>query len=128
MDMTISEAIPAPDDEFKLGAMMGRREAFGIIAGRCSAAEANCLRRIREEKLYKTKAGDWRTFCRVHLGLSRSLADKIIRLLDEFGPDYFEVAQLARISAESFRQIASCVKDKALHVNGEAIVLIPENA
>ena len=28
---------------------MGRREAFALMAGRCSAAEAESLRRVRDE-------------------------------------------------------------------------------
>ncbi len=41
---------------------------------------------------------------------------------------YFEMAQLTRISAETYRAIAPAVKDGALHVDGEAIQLNAENS
>jgi hypothetical protein len=52
----------------------------------------------------------------------------MIRLFEEFGPSYFEVSQLTRISAETYRLIASSVHDKSIHIDGQSpIALIPEN-
>jgi hypothetical protein len=48
--------ISADDAHFELGQMVGSRRAFGTVAGRCSAADAACLRRIRDEKLYLTRS------------------------------------------------------------------------
>lgn len=45
-----------------------------------------------------------------------------------FGPSYFELAQLTRITPEQFRAIAPAIRDQRIHTNGEAIALIPENA
>jgi hypothetical protein len=118
----------AGDGAFELGEVLGGRRAFSTIAGRCSAAEAACLRRIRDEKLYRAKAGSWDEFCRKYLGMSKTNANRIIHQLEEFGPEYFELAQLTRISPEQYRIIASSVREHALHSNGEAIALIPENA
>ena len=37
--------LPADDaGEFTLGMMLGNRRAFAAVAGRCSAADAECLR------------------------------------------------------------------------------------
>jgi hypothetical protein len=119
-----------PNDEtgeFDLGMMLGSRRAFAAVAGRCSAADAECLRRIRDEKLYLRRAESWAEFCPNYLGLSRTHANRIIHNLEEFGPDYFEVAQLTRITPAEYRAIAPAVRDQAVHVNGEAIALIPEN-
>ena len=55
-------------------------------------------------------------------------ADRTIHLLDEFGPDYFDLSALTRISPETYRAIAPAVKDGELHLNGEAIPLKPENS
>jgi hypothetical protein len=55
-------------------------------------------------------------------------ANRIIRNLEEFGPSYFELAQLTRITPEQFRAIAPAVRDQKIHAHGEAIALIPENA
>ncbi len=60
--------------------------------------------------------------------MARNHVHKIINLLNEFGPDYFELAQLTRISPETYRAIQPALQDKALHFEGEAIALIPENA
>jgi hypothetical protein len=60
--------------------------------------------------------------------MSRAEADRIIQNLDEFGPAFFEVSQLTRISPEAFRAIAPAVSDGALHHKGEAIPLNAENS
>jgi hypothetical protein len=112
----------------EIAKLLGRREAFGLVAGRCSAAEAACMRELRSTKKYLELAPTWEEFCVTHLHMSRAAADRTIRLLDEFGPGYFELAQLVRIPPEAYRAIAPAVKDQAVHVNGEAIALIPENA
>ena len=121
--------ITNPDDTgaFELGVMLGSRKAFASVAGRCSAAEAECLRRVRDDKLYLGRAATWDGFCSQFLGLSKTHANRIIRYLEEFGPDYFEVTQLTRISPEQYRAIAPAIHEKNIHLNGEAIALIPEN-
>jgi hypothetical protein len=108
--------------------LVGESHAFGLVAGRCSAAQAAGIRRLREEKLYKPLASDWREFCTNYLKMTGSNADRIIRLLEEFGPGYFEVSQLIRITPETYRLIEPSVKDNALRFDGEAIQLRPENA
>jgi hypothetical protein len=115
-------------EDFVLGRLLGRREAFGIVAARCSAAEAVQIREIRETKAFLNEAKDWMEFCPKFLNMSHDSANRIIRLLDEFGPRYFEMAQLTRISPKTYRAIAASIDEKGLNHNGEAIALIPENA
>jgi len=112
----------------ELGVVLGENHAFGLIAGRCSAAQAAGLRRLREEKLYKRCCEKWDDFCPRYLKMSRSEADRTIKLLDEFGPVYFELSQLTRVSAETYRAIEPAIQDGALHYEGEVIDLNPENA
>jgi hypothetical protein len=128
--MDESIIVPPADDQaaFELGEMLGRRQAFGTIAGRCSAADAECLRRMRDEKLFASRSASWDEFCPKYLGLSSRHANRIIGHLEEFGPSYFELAQLTRVTPEQFRAIAPAVRDQSIHMNGEAIALIPENA
>jgi hypothetical protein len=111
-----------------LGVVLGQTHAFALVAGRRSAAQANGIRRLREEKLYKRCATSWREFCPKYLKISQVEADRTIKLLEEFGAEYFDLSQLTRISPDTYRAIAPSVKDGALHVNGEAIALIPENS
>jgi hypothetical protein len=110
------------------GVALGESIAFGLVSGRTSAAQAACLHRLREEKLYKSVEPHWSDFCSKYLKVSRTEADRTIRLWQEFGPGYFEVSQLARVSPETYRAIAPAVKDGALHFEGEAIELNPDNS
>src|SRR5580704_1621512 len=119
-----------PADEtgdFELGMMLGSRKAFASVAGRCSAADAECMRRIRDQKLYLSRSTNWEEFCPQYLGLSKAQANRYVRYLEEFGPDYFEIAQLTRITPEQYRAIAPAIRDRNIHVDGQAIALIPEN-
>ena len=118
----------ALEGDLDLGALLGRHEAFGLIAGRCSAAQAMCLREIHETKIYKKRCPDWGQFCRDYLHMARSRVQEIIGLLNEFGPQYFELSQLTRVSAETYRAIRPALQDNTLQVDGESIALIPANA
>ncbi len=108
--------------------MLGARQAFGLVAGRCSAADAAILRNIRDNKKYLSFAPNWADFCEEHLRMSKSNANRLIRLLSELGPAYFTMAQLTGITPDEFRRLAPSVKDNALEFRGEAIALIEENA
>ena len=112
----------------ELGVALGQNHTFGLIAGRCSAAQAEGLRRLREEKLYRRCTEKWDDFCPRFLKISRAEADRTIRLWEEFGASYFELTQLTRVSPETFRLIGPAIRDGALHYQGEAIQLNPENA
>jgi hypothetical protein len=107
----------------ELGVVLGQNHAFGLVAGRCSAAQVQSLRRLREEKLYKRCCEKWEDFCPQYLKMSRSGADRLIKLWDEFGPTYFELSQLTQVSPETYRAIAPAIEDGALRFHGEAIPL-----
>jgi hypothetical protein len=113
--------------DLELGTLIGRRQAFSIIAGRCSAADAACLRQIRNQKSYRKLELGSKEFCSQHLGMSHTQANRLISYLDEFGPEYFDLAQLTGISPDEYRAIAPAVKDQAIHYNGQVIALLPEN-
>jgi hypothetical protein len=114
--------------DLDFGRLIGRREAFCVIAARCSAADAVTLRDIRDNKLYLEYARNWTECCTKLLHTTRTTADRLIQRLEEFGPDYFEVAQFTNISPETYRAIAPTIRDGAIHHDGDAIALIPENA
>ncbi len=111
-----------------LGIVLGQNQAFALMAGRCSAAQAESLRRLRTEKLYKRVSEHWKEFCPQYLKLSASQADNIIRLWEEFGAGYFEIAQLTRVSPETYRALAPAVENGVLNLNGEHIELTIENS
>lgn len=113
---------------YELGSMVGRHEALGAIASRCSAADAATIRRIRDSELWRGEVQTWNEFCETRLRISRSHANRLIHLLEEFGDPYFTISQATRISPETYRAIAPAIRDNALHVDGEAIALTEENA
>lgn len=128
----MEEQIPELPSEIKdaldLGMLLGSNQAFGLVAGRCSAAQAAGLKRLREEEKYKAITPRWRDFCSRYLHISGAEADRIIQLWNEFGAGYFEVSQLTRISPDVYRAIAPSIRDGALHTNGEVIELNVENS
>jgi len=110
-----------------LGAWLGRHQAFGLIANRCSAADAECLKAIRDGGEYKRLGLTWEQFCGKHAGVSRVSADRQIHCLEEFGTHYFQFAEVMTISPETYRLIAGAVSDQGLECNGERIPLLREN-
>jgi hypothetical protein len=112
----------------ELGVALGQSQTFSLVAGRCSAAQAATLLRLRQEKKYLRCSANWREFCTNYLKISGSEADRIIRLWEEFGASYFELAQLIRISPEGYRAIEPAVKEGALQHDGETIEFDPENS
>ena len=116
-----------PRATLDLGRLLGQRRAFAAVGGRCSAAHAQLLRRIHDEKLYLPVAGSWRAFCATHLAISRRHADDLIGLLKRFGPIYFELSQLVGLSVRQYLAIEPAVREDSLVVDGAAVSVIPEN-
>lgn len=128
MNQPITELPAEVADGLDLGLLLGQHQTLGLVAGRCSAAQAAGLRRLRDEGKFKRLTPRWRDFCAQYLRISGAEADRIIHCWEEFGPAFFELAQLVRISPCAYRQIAPAIRDGALLVDGEAIGLNVENA
>ena len=128
MDQPVPELPAELAELLKLGEVLGQNQSFTIVSGRCSAAGAESLLRMRESRLYLRCASSWKQFCPKHLNISGTQADRIIRMWQQYGPGIFELSQLTRISPEFYRSIEPLIKDNALHFNDEAIELDPENA
>jgi hypothetical protein len=105
---------------------MGRKQAFASLAGGCSAADAECLRQMRDGKKYRALGLSWADFCKQRIGTTRQTADKIIRRLEEFGPQYFRLAQATGITPSEYRRITGSVSDKGLAHAGELIPITAE--
>ena len=119
---------PAADDvSFELGQWIGRRQAFALIAGKTAAADVECLRRIRDGNLFRARGVDWSGFCQQYAGVTSSYANRLIRQFEEFGPNYFDLSKIVRISAESYRKISNAVGDEGIDFGGEKIAISPEN-
>jgi hypothetical protein len=111
-----------------LGNWLGRKQAFAALAGRCSAADAECLRQIHAQRGYRALGVSWTEFCKQRVGISRATADTIIHRLEEFGPQYFIMAQATGIKPEEYRRISGAVRGQALLHAGEEIPINAENA
>jgi len=121
---------PSPDEPAQLLrlAALGRLRICPRIAGRPTPGLAPLLKRWRDERRYKAYCSRWSAFCVQYLNITRSEADKLIRLWEQYGDRFFQLAAVTRITASTFRHIAPAVKDGALHFRGCAIPLLPEYA
>ena len=70
----------------------------------------------------------WEQCCKERAGIARSSAEAIIKNLDEFGPDFFVIAQVTGISAKEYRRIQGAVVNHTLLCAGEEIPIRVENA
>jgi hypothetical protein len=113
---------------FELGTWLGRHQAFGLIANKCSAADAACLREIRENKHYRALGLTWIEFCSRHAGIDRRTADRIVERLEEFGEAYFNLSQLIPIHPPGFRELASSVSGNTIELDGQKIPITPDHA
>ena len=108
----VPEIQPASDGQAReaaeVGVWLGRRQAFAMMAGRCSASDAECLRDIRAHKRYRAFNMAWDQFCTEHLGINRATADRVIRQLDEFGPEFFTLTQDPDYQGISDSATAAC--------------------
>src|ERR1700729_2529623 len=115
-------------EQFETGQWLGRRQAFAMIANGCAAAEAQCLKAIKDDAGYKSLGLTWERFCEQHAGMSRATADRIIDRLEEFGEAYFQLSQVMRISPERYRMVVDAVADQTIEFQGEKIPITRENS
>jgi hypothetical protein len=111
-----------------IGTRVGRGQAFGMIANQSLAAQAACLRQIRESEEYKTLDLTWEEFCQQYAGVSKRHADELIHNLKEFGTAYFRLSEIIRVSPDTYRQIADKVEGEEIEIEGQMVLIAPENA
>ena len=112
----------------ELGTWLGRHQALGLIANKCSATDAACLREIRDNKHYRALGLTWEEFCSRHAGVDRRTADRIVERLEEFGEAYFNLSQLVPIQPATYRLLASNVTGNTIELDGRKIPIAPEHA
>src|SRR5260370_11817244 len=79
------------DALLELGTWLGRHQAFSLIANKCSAADAACLREIRDNKHFAVLGLTWEEFCSRHAGVDFRTADRIVERLRELGYTSFNL-------------------------------------
>jgi hypothetical protein len=116
------------DALLEVGTWLGRHQAFGLIANKCSAADAACLREIRDNKHFTVLGLTWEEFCSRHAGVDFRTADRIVERLEEFGEAYFNLSQLMPIQPAGYRRLASNVTGNILELDGQKIPITAEHA
>lgn len=127
-ELELRESVSPDLEGIELGKWLGRREAFSLIAGRCSAAEVESLRRIREDNLYQKLGCTWEEFCSRQLHVTSRTVDRDIAYLRRFGPAFFTLRQLTRVSVREYAAIADRISEEGVHVDGQVVALLPENS
>jgi hypothetical protein len=128
MHSPITDLPPEIADVLQAGMVLGQNQSFALVAGRCSAAQAEALLRLRESKCYLRLAKTWKEFCPRFLNMSSSQVDRIIHCWQEFGAGFFELQKLVSISPGVYRAIEPSIREGALHFDNEIIELDPENS
>jgi hypothetical protein len=123
----MEEITQTPESWLDMGAWIGRLQAFGIVANKCSAAQALSLKRIKESADYKKLGLTWDGLCERYLAISSRQADRLIEQYDEFGEAYFRLSNLACISPENYRQFSPSVTGNCIEIDGEKVAIVPEN-
>ena len=107
---------------------VGRQQAFAVMASKCTLAQAECLRKMRDTRAYEAYGLTWEQFCRQHAGIARSQADRLIHQLNEFGAAYFRLSELVSISDATYRKLAPRIQGETIEIGGRQVAIIPENA
>lgn len=113
---------------FQLGTWLGRKQALGLIAGRCTAAEMECLIEVYENKLYLAVEDSWEHYCRRRLGISRRTAERLIRNYRQQGPLVAKLNCFTRVVPREYRLFAAILTEEGLLFEGEVIPLEPDHA
>ena len=115
-------------DYIESGAWIGRQQAFAVIASKCSAAQALALKQMKDSRVYDQIGLSWPDFCLKYVGLGRERVDALIRQYNEFGEAYFRLSQIARISPDSYRELAPKVAGEVVTIDGKDYPMTAANA
>jgi hypothetical protein len=118
---------PFMSKQGELMRMIGRHEAFGVIANRTTAAWAETLKQLKDSKQYKDMGLTWNEFCPKFLSISTDKADRIIRDLEELGDMYFMLSEVTRLSRDQFRAIQGNIQDGKLLIGQEQVDISKSN-
>jgi len=123
--MEIPETPQSPD----LTLFAGRDQALTLIAGTCSAAQAQYLKEVRESGAAAQAGLNWDEYCDAYVGRSRAQVNRLIHKLEQFGPAYFHFCQIAPVSARTFHRLklATHISGNRFEVDGKSFEISPTN-
>src|SRR5215467_11449155 len=103
---------------FELGKRTGGQQAFDLVAKRCTAAAAEMLKSVRDSGKYKEMNLTWKQFCEKEFGVSKPFADHQIHCIEQYGADYFRIAEIVPLSESTYKLLGSAVHDGCIDVDG----------
>src|SRR3954454_11238731 len=115
------------EDAFKLGTWLGRQQALGLIAGRCTVAEFECMVETYENKLYLALEPTWEEYCKNRLGISRRTAERMMRAYRQQGPKLAKLNCFIRIRPTEYQRFDAVLTEEGLLHGGEIIAIEPHN-
>src|SRR5258708_663282 len=65
-----------PQKLIEAAVWIGQQQAFATIANRCSAGQAQVLKKLHDGRAYEQYGLTWEEFGQSHAGISRALADR----------------------------------------------------
>ena len=83
--MRESKSLMKNDDYLDTGAWIGRHQAFAVIAGKCTIAQAVALKELKEARAFEPLGLTWDEFCKQRLAISRSYLHRLITELNITG-------------------------------------------
>src|SRR6185437_10720939 len=110
------------------GLSVGRFQGLALLKSYSSLARAVALKQARQSRVFESFGLTWDDFCARHAGIRRSQANELIRRLNQFGADYFRLADLCGLASETYAAIANRVDAGHIELDGEKIAIISENA
>ena len=121
--------IPETPQSTDLTLFAGRDQALTLIAGTCSAAQAQYLKEVRESGAAAQAGLTWDDYCDAYVGRSRAQVNRLIRQLEQFGPAYFHFCQIAPLSARTFHRLklATHISGNRFEVYGKSFEISPTN-
>jgi len=115
------------EKQIGVGTWLGMARAFAVLSGASSAARVQCIKEIRDSKAYADIGLTWEEFCRIHIGISRPHAESLIHQYEKFGDAYFRLSDIARVSPQTYQQIAPHAEGDFIEIDGQKLALKPEN-
>jgi uncharacterized protein (DUF3084 family) len=113
----------------EIATWIGRLQGFALVANKCSAAQADILKRLKDTSAHKAFGMTREEFCDRQIGIPRQTCDRIISNYEEFGAAYFAMSNVMRISPQTYRLLGTAVTDANELVFGdEKIPITKANA
>ncbi len=115
------------NDRDALMELVGSVKTMALVNGFTGLALIQFMDQVKSKKSYKALGLTWDEFCPKFLNMSSDTAGRMVGAFKEFGPTYFQLSQVARLNAQTYRQIAGYVTPDGIEIDGEVIPITKAN-